>query len=118
MKESVLKLLPVVFGVAVGAVLAMLDPHIIIILFAAHALGIMSGIFFRGFGSAALLCLGLSLGMVAIYAHLGCAGLGSGGGIIGLGLGLLFGLPAGIVACLGAVIGRLAAKRGVSSSDC
>jgi len=117
MKESVLRLLPAVCGIAAGAVLAMLDPHIILILFIAHALGILSGIILKRFGSAALFALGLCLGMIVLFTYLFGSVLGSGGSIIGFGLGCLYGLPAGILALLGAAIGRLAAKRGFSSSD-
>jgi hypothetical protein len=117
MKESVLKLLPAIFGIAAGAVLAMLDPHIILILFIAHALGIISGICLGRFSSVALFALGLGLGMIVLFTHLIGSALGSGGGIIGFGLGCLYGLPAGILALLGGAIGHLAATRGLTSSD-
>lgn len=111
MKEAVLKLLPAIIGVAAGVMLAFIDPHIIIMLIAAHALGLISGIVLRRFSAAAIFVAGMAAGMIALYTWLMGSALGGGGEIIGFGFGCLYGTATGLVALLGAAIGHAAIKK-------
>ena len=113
MKEAVLKVLPAVLGIALGAVVSLLDPHATIILLVVFAAGFVSRLAYGRLAPSLVFSAGVGLGIVSLFMQLlgGFLG-GSGGYIVALGLGCLVAVPSAIVSGIGAGIAHLYAGGG------
>jgi hypothetical protein len=100
-RKEMRQLLWILLGIVSGVILAFLvdDGSTLqsIGIAALVAIGVVTGVVTDRVDNAGFLSLGAYIGVVACFAGTMGLVLGTGGAIIGFGIGILYGLPAGII---------------------